>query len=240
MKERFTTETRERLTACFARECLKAHPTADKAQISDEANQFIGCLERFAASIPQLRKLSSFEINQRRQERLEALANALDRVIDVAAEMDDATLGFAMYRGLGNATAGADDREGNLLQELHVDWSGDKGLWRAHDLKNLKPQMAAFALGVRRAVPDLVVPDSAREKPEEMLATLIEEQLGRMGMSCAATDTGLAGTAFLETMALTDGSQALTKTAKNWLAKAAKSKRSWRQFIATINARDSS
>lgn len=238
-RAQFADATRERLKNRFVTEWLRVHPHDGDDIAAEEARIFLCCLEDIAATFPLQRKYVEIEPQQRRRERMEALANALDNLIEVVGGMDDAALGFAVYRGLGEMAA-EQKIEHPEWRAIQDQWAGNRGLWPARVMKDAKPQFAAFALGVRRAIPALEMPAHAKRSPEESLAVFIEDQLGGMRLPCTTSDTGLAGLAFLETLALADGDAALNATAKNWLQKAVKSKASWRQFVGNISARNPS
>jgi hypothetical protein len=252
---RFDADTRESLAQGFISECKKAHPNGSQDGVATEAKIFVGCLERFASTIPLERQLlEQVEPQQRRRERVKALANALDGVIDIAVGMDDASLSFAIFRGIEELIAEhpeesvlriqsgwTEDRglrpEESVLRRIQAGWTGDRGLRPARDLKNAKSEFAAFVHGVRKAVEELEMPSHARRSAEEHLAAWIEDYLGRIGLPFTTTDTGFSGSAFMATMALVDGAGALDKTAKNVLRKAANSEESWKNFAAIIHSR---
>ncbi|MCC6611169.1 MAG: hypothetical protein IT515_16045 [Burkholderiales bacterium] len=215
----FDDRTRRELESSFRDSLLKARPDFDPEGAEEEAEIFVGGLERIAG-LEEFR--GEREPQQRRRENLEAFANALDRAIEAGLRMDDHSLGYALERGLDEIKAreGADSLRIQLI-------AYDLKAFHAGDLRN-------FALGVRKAIRDLPALDPTTYSSGEQTARWIEDYLARLGIPVSQTDTGLAGKAFHAVMELAGKPQT---TAKNWLRKTQKQPDSFVNFLRGLKAR---
>lgn len=207
----------------FASELLKVKPNFAPTVVKMECDIFVGHLEGLAALLPLYKP---YEKHQRRRERVEAFANALDRLIDAAQGMDDASLGFSIWKGMTEMAQGPrfsdDDRTSVKSRE------GQSASEYAFILKTeYRDDLQQFALGVRKAINELPELDGKYTAPKQ-LAKSIEDILERHRIPFTTSDTGLAGTAFLAVMDLMGATQS---SAKYRLKVAAENPDSWHNFM---------
>ncbi len=94
----FPEATRTQLESKFISAWLNKRPEAWKEQAKEEAYIFIEALERGSEHAHLYLKKATAE--QQRKERLEAFANAADRLLDTLLKLDDLALGHALFSGL--------------------------------------------------------------------------------------------------------------------------------------------
>lgn len=219
---KFDNDTRDTLISRYAEELLKAHPDAFDPR--SEGAIFAGVLEGYADYARRFIVAEKPEKQQRRRERVEAFANAIDRLLDAAAAMDDPALGYALWRGLQEYDPNqAEGREGVT------------SIFAAFEIQRFEiPELAKFALGVRKAIADLPPIDTWRSSPE-IIAKWIEDCLGRAGIPCSMSDTGLAAQALSSVLELAG---APADSCKYWLQKAMKSPDSWANVSARVQGKN--
>lgn len=188
---RFTDETRKKIIDRFVEELLEANDGFRDPQ--DEAVIFVRCLEGMA-EIP----LSAPGKQKQRKERLEAFANALDRLLDTTFKADETSIAYAIWRGLQEVCSLPEFSDEDCTELAKHE--GMPIIAAAHRLQHHhKSALSAFALGVRKSIPDLPPLDKCYSD-ELQTAKWIEEHLGRLNIPFSTSDTGLAGMSFLATM----------------------------------------
>lgn len=219
---RFDGRTRNELMALFEKE----YKGGDAAI---EAGIFVACLEGLTRYSLQPKP----ENEQRRKERVEAFANALDKLIDAGLAMDDPALGYAIWRGMSEVLKASNfDDEDRTHHDQTKGWSA---ISEAYEIQNnYAIHLRDFALGIRQAIKELPELDKGSYSFEAQTARFIEDYLGRTGIQFSTSDTGLAGKAFLAVMELA-GTQ--KGRATYWLGKATKNEGSWKHFLERINQR---
>ena len=223
IRPKFRQETAKMLREKFAAELKKARPALYDDTIQDEAELFVGILESHA----ELKPLSKpKEKHQRRRERLEYFANCLDKLVDAGLAMDDPALGYAMWRGMMEAAKLPEYSDADRASLKSAE--GMKSTLLAYELQTLhKDELAAFTLGVRKAIADLPELDDFYYDQTRQLAYWLEDWLCRRGIAFSTSDTGLTGTAYLATVDLM-GLPA--NSAKYKLTQAVNSPNSWTNF----------
>lgn len=230
-RPKFDSNTREELRGLFVSALRKTHPKCRDEDADREAMVFVGCLEGISEYPGLVRQISAQEAEQRRKERVEAFANALDKLIDAGLGMDDTALGYAIWRGMSEVLK-ADDFD-DEDRSHHERLKGFPSTLEAYEIQHdYAKRLRDFALGVRKAIKEM--PSLDKESFEEKTAIFIEDYLGRVRIPFSTSDTGLAGKAFLAVMELA-GKQ--MDRATYWLGKASKSERSWKRFIERIKER---
>jgi hypothetical protein len=216
--------TKKAITASFIKELKRANP--DFYDPESEAEIFIGCLE-FIANNPY----SKSDPQKKRREKIEAFANAVDRLIDAGLAADESSLGYAVWRGFTEAYSLSGCSESD--RQVVARYEGMPSTSLIYDLQHRHKEMfSAFALGVRKAIGDL--PSLDKEySDEQKTAEWIEEYLGRHKIKFSTSDTGLAGQSFLATMDLMGKN---IKRAGYWL-KIAKNGDSWVKFIERMRTK---
>ena len=223
---RFSSEIRNLLASNFSDAYLKANPNATKSAGDYEAEIYVRGLEGLVEVTAEAKPRTP-EKEQRRKERIEAFANALDRLIDTALDMDDPALGFAIWRGLAEAVKHDTSLDIGATPEEVEKMKGLKSTLLAYELQTMHARdLQQFALGVRRAIKEL--PPKEEPSFSEMTAKWIEDYLGRIEIPFSTSDTGLAGASFLAVMELAGIPM---DRATYWLGKAAKNPDSWQHFI---------
>ncbi|MEW6414747.1 MAG: hypothetical protein AB1482_05775 [Pseudomonadota bacterium] len=226
---RFDDRTRNELMALFEKEYKTVWQQCRDDDAAREAGIFVACLEGLTRYSLQ----SKPENEQRRKERVEAFANALDKLIDAGFAMDDPALGYAIWRGMSEVLKASnfDDED----RTHHDQMKGWPSISEAYEIQNnYATHLKDFALGVRHAIKELPDLDKGSCSFEAQTARFIEDYLGRAGIQFSTSDTGLAGKAFLAVMELA-GTQ--KGRATYWLGKATKSEDSWKHFLERINQR---
>lgn len=223
---RFDDATRKLLEQKF----VAKYQAADKS-VSDDgaersADEFVECLQGFARAWP------AWSSQKRRREQVEALANALDAVADAAFRMDDPALGYALYKGLlgmvGGPQFSADDR--GFVESL----AGYESIFTAYRIQHEhRADIERFCLGVRSAIKQLPGMDK-RYCTEFQAAKFIEDYLARRGIGVTTSDTGLAGSAFMATMALAGLD---VQRAGYWIKLARDDGDSWGSFMKRLQDR---
>ena len=217
-KLRFTDETRKKIIDRFAEELLKANERYRDPR--DEAEIFVLCLEGMAET-----SLSTSGKQKQRKERLEAFANALDRLLDASFKADDTSIAYAIWRGLQEVCSLPEFSDDDCTELAKHE--GMPIIAAAHRLQHHhKSALSAFALGVRKSIPDLPPLDKCHTD-ELQTAKWIEEHLGRLNIPFSTSDTGLAGMSFLATMDLMGKD---IQRAQYWLRQA-RDGDSWVKFI---------
>lgn len=228
-RPRFDDRTRNELMALFEKEYKNVWQQCRDDDAAREAWVFVACLEGLTKYSLQPKP----ENEQRRKERVEAFANALDKLIDAGLAMDDPALGYVIWRGISEVLKAndfaAEDRSN------HEQMKGWTYISEAYEIQNnYATHLRDFALGVRQAIKELPELDKGSYSFEAQTARFIEDYLGRTGIQFSTSDTGLAGKAFLAVMELA-GTQ--KGRATYWLGKATKSEDSWKRFLERINQR---
>lgn len=234
---RFDPTTRRDLAGRYEKEWRKAMKAVGSQFIDEDtqgaAEEYVSALEIYAEHARDL-LADEPDGQKRRREKVEALANALDNVIQAALNLDEPALGFALWRGIKEMQA-ADldttqaDRE--WLQRVE----GWPTLQLVHDLRrDGQPALQNFALGVRKAIGELPGLDRHTQSVGETIARQIEETLERSGIAFTTSATGLAGRSF---HAVFDLAGAAETPADYQLRKAKDHPDSWRNFIQRMRDR---
>lgn len=225
---KFTDTTRQRLMVKYRAAYQEAHP--DGLRDADAAAEvFVSCLERMACGTAR-----QPDKEKRRKERVEAFANALDRLIDAALAMDDPALGFAIWHGLLQTAKDASNPDSARDTAEVEAIAGYQSILIAYDLQTKHASdFQRFALGVRLAIKELPPLDKNLYSFEEQTARWIEDDLGRCEIKFTTSDTGLAGESFLAVMEL---SGVMINRASYWLEKAAQNSESWLNFMERMRA----
>ncbi len=216
----FDETTRSRLVAAFVDAC-RTKSNCDGDDAKDCAEVFVASLAGFA-DYP----CNDPEKQEQRREKVEALANRLDKLAETIFEIDDAALGYAIYSGM-KEVADSDDctDEDRAAVEAIGGWLFTM---KAYELQRLhRADISRFCLGVRKAIKTLPSLDKNFYADEFQVAKFIEDYLGRLGIPCSTSDTGLAGQCFLATMALCGKEKG---RAGYWLKKAVDHEDSWNNF----------
>lgn len=226
-KPRFSRAVSASLMGKFKKAYASSNPDSSSDDASSEAECFVSCLEGLACEWPEM------ETSKRRKERLEALANALDTVADVALKMDDPVLGYAIHCGLAAMVKRSDYDDADRAEVARL--AGFESIFLAYRLQHeMRTDIEAFCYGVRASIASLP-PLDKRYSTEFMAAKFIEDFLGRRGIQVTTTDTGLAGAAFLETVKLSGRD---TARAGYWINLAINDEDSWASFTKRLSARD--
>lgn len=223
---KFTDTTRQRLMTKYRAAYLEARPDGLR-DVDDDAEVFVNCLERMAEDTAR-----QPDKEKRRKERVEAFANALDRLVDTALAMDDPALGFTIWRGLlQTAKDAANPDSARDTAEVEA-IAGYQSILNAYALQTQHANLfKTFAMGARLAIKEL--PPLDKKSFEEQTAGWIEDYLGRREIKFTTSDTGLAGESFLAVMEL---AEVPIDRASYWLGKAAQNPESWLNVIERMRA----
>ncbi|BCO32882.1 hypothetical protein TspCOW1_29850 [Thiohalobacter sp. COW1] len=212
-------QEREQLINKFSEHCIKSG--FSNSATEDEANIFIRSLE----GLSEFSNLSR-EKHQRRRERVEAIANSLDVLVEQIKLIDDPALGYALWKG-------AHEVIGEKIRDLE----GMPAIREAYDIQtNHADALARFALGVRKAAKSLPELDKNAYSQEFQVAKWLEDYLGRRNMF-STTETGLAGNAYSYCMRVM-GKQ--PKSVSYWLRQAKQHPDSWNSLKEQIQGREKS
>jgi hypothetical protein len=228
----FDEHTRVRLHAAFRKEYLRSRArisTADFRNRADsEAKVFVRCLERLA----QARHVyENVQDQKKRRELTEAFANSLDRCIDSALNMDDPSLGYALWRGFEEMVKHPDFSDDD--RQAVASSKGYQAAMYAYELQHFyRSHLARFVSGVRCAIREL--PPLDISSFEKSTARWIEKYLEGQWIPFSTSDTGLAGEAFLAVMQLAG---AKDTGAKYRLSEAAKDQNSYKAWITSMRSR---
>lgn len=221
VRKRFDDVTRSELVAAF----VEAYRAKGNCDMDDAEN----CAEVFVASLGWFADYpcKDPEKQEQRREKVEAFANRLDRLIEAAFALDDPALGYTLHSGLTELVSRGDfDDEDRASVEAVGGWRAVLG---AYDIQHrYRADISRFCLGVRKAIKALPPLDKNFYVDEFQVAKFIEDYLGRLGIPCTTSDTGLAGRCFLATMALCGKEKS---RAGYWLKKAVDHEDSWSNFV---------
>lgn len=147
---------------------------------------------------------------QQRKEKLEAFANAFDKMLDAMSNVDRLALGHALMQGMRKATeqdapphlpdshayqklqAAQDGGLGELL-ELRLG-TGAQGAYRRY--------LSDFSLGIRQSISTLPDLDRTVRNENFQIACWLLDLFGSMQLPFTTSDTGLAGKVFSATLTL--------------------------------------
>jgi hypothetical protein len=210
-RKEFDERTRKELAAAYSKALLQARPelkpAADPGPIAgrpagpkhdpaaDMAEAFVCWLEGLTHE-PE----PEAEEQQRRVEKLEAVANALETFLDAVRKLDEPACGYALWRGLSEMAKGSEFSDNDRANVRGLE--GIPAISLAHDLQKRLSDFRAFALGVRHAIKNLPKLDRWRYSFEEDTARGIERYLESRGIPFTTSETGLAGRAFHAVMRL--------------------------------------
>lgn len=191
---RFDSETRSRLykrlyDALQAKGRLVGHDDIDF-----EVEVMIGCMEGYAELLPMYDKWKP-ETQQRRKERINAMANHLDGIIEQIKALDSPALGYCLSKGFGEI-AKVKDLSNPYESSFHA-------ILDAEEIQenNFIEGMTAFALGVRKAAKTLPQHsgntsgkdcDIFTQPPRLATASAMERLFIDQGIDYTITETGLA------------------------------------------------
>ncbi|MEQ6331030.1 hypothetical protein VLF92_22245 [Pseudomonas chengduensis] len=97
MRKEFPEVTRQDLLQKFITAWGEVHPSGLPEAAEYEGDVFLGCLESIASTLTQGGEATS---EQRRKEKLRAVVNATDNLLDAVSKVDDLALGGALFSGL--------------------------------------------------------------------------------------------------------------------------------------------
>lgn len=222
----FPGTTRRRLIVKYRAAYLEARPDGLR-DADDDAEVYVSCLEKMAGDT-----VRQPDKEKRRKERVEAFANALDRLVDAALAMDDPALGFVIWRGLLQTAKDATNPDSARDTAEVEAIAGYQSILNAYELQTQHANIfKTFAMGARLAIKEL--PPLDKKPFEEQTAKWIEDWLGRREIRFTTSDTGLAGESFLAVMELAG---VPIDRASYWLGKAAQNPESWLNFMERIRA----
>lgn len=225
---KFTDTTRRRLMKKYRAAYLEARPDGLR-DADDDGEVFVSCLEKMAGDTAR-----QPDKEKRRKERVEAFANALDRLVDAALAMDDPALGFAIWRGLLQTAKDASNPDSARDTAEVEAIAGYQSILNAYELQTQHANLfKTFAMGARLAIKELPPLDKKPYSFEEQTAGFIEDYLGRREIRFTTSDTGLAGESFLAVMEL---AEVPIERASYWLGKAAQNPESWLNFMERMKA----
>jgi len=201
---KFDATTRSALSQKFITALMEGNPgfTDFDGSADREGDLFVRCLEGIAENSQYS---VTRETQKRRRERVEAVANALDALIDYIGAVDDAALGYALWNGLNKASeneaifSNADRSDVQMME-------GMPSVLLAYRLQQGREAEAlrSFADGVRGSIKTLPPLDKRQHDFIDQLAKFIEDYLARRNIQVTTSDTGLAGSALIATVELAE------------------------------------